>query len=265
MPPRQIWHNSNTGTVHWLSRQCKSKPTLVFNIPQNTLNQQRKKNMLHDPNEQKVNWTTLDIRSTDITAVKIKTHNCVVLIFNLYCNCTHNNSLLKSKEYMQQEATQITQNEQNTSMIWLGDFNWHHPQWDEERNSHLFTQQNLGAAQTLVNTTIKRNMHTTPPKNLPALKAMSTSNYTCTDNIFFSANLTNKIIICTTIPEDQPAKSNHIPIDTTLETNTTAVTTKQKYNYRQTIWEEFNKTLKANPPWLLTQPLKKTSTSNSTQ
>ena len=68
-------------------------------------------------------WTTLDSRSPDITAVKIKTHNSVILIFNLYCDCTHNDSLLKLKEYIQQEATQTTQNEQNTSMIWLGDFN----------------------------------------------------------------------------------------------------------------------------------------------
>ena len=62
-------------------------------------------------------WTALDIRSPDITVVKIKTHNGVVLIFNLYCDCTHNDSLLKLKEYIQQEAAQTTQNEQNTSMI----------------------------------------------------------------------------------------------------------------------------------------------------
>ena len=181
-------------------------------------------------------WTALDIRSPDIKAVKIKTCNGVVLIFNLYCDCTHNNSLLKLKEFIQQEATQTTQNEQNTSMIWLGDFNWHHPQWDKERNPHLFIQQNLDATQTLIDATIERNMHMTLLKNLPTLKAMSTGNYTCTDNIFISADLLDKIIICTTIPEDQPAKSDHIPINTTLEINTTATTTKPKYNYRQTIW-----------------------------
>ena len=189
-------------------------------------------------------WTTLDIRSPDITAVKIKTCNGVVLIFNLYCDCTHNDSLLKLKEYIQHEAAQTTQNEQNTSMIWLGDFNRHYLKWDKERNSYLFTWQNLDATQTLIDATIERSIHRTLLKNLLTLKAMSTVNYTRTDNVFISANLLDKIIICTTIPEDQPAKSNHIPIDTTLESNTTAATTKPKYNYRQIIWEDFNKILK---------------------
>ena len=39
-------------------------------------------------------------------------------------------------------------------MIWLGDFNQHHPQWEEERNCHLFTWQNLDASQTLIDAII---------------------------------------------------------------------------------------------------------------
>ena len=36
-------------------------------------------------------------------------------------------------------------------IIWLGDFNRHHPLWDEERNAHMFTKAALEAAQPLIN------------------------------------------------------------------------------------------------------------------
>ena len=34
-------------------------------------------------------------------------------------------------------------------VIWLGDFNRHHPMWDEERHAHLFTRAALEVAQLL--------------------------------------------------------------------------------------------------------------------
>jgi len=35
-------------------------------------------------------------------------------------------------------------------IVWLGNFNRHHPLWDEGRNAHLFTRSNLEKAQEII-------------------------------------------------------------------------------------------------------------------
>ena len=52
-------------------------------------------------------------------------------------------------------------NRAGESVIWLGDFNRHHPLWDEERNAHLFTKAALMAAQTLLDLISKYDMQMT--------------------------------------------------------------------------------------------------------
>ena len=91
-------------------------------------------------------------------------------------------------------------------MIWLGNFNRHHPQWGNQQKTHLFTRSNLDEAQILINAIIDYNLQMTLPKRLPTLIAMSTGNYTRTDNIFISSTLIEKLTTCTTVLEDQPAK-----------------------------------------------------------
>jgi len=50
------------------------------------------------------------------------------------------------KKHLRREEVSGTNGSSNEHMIWLGDFNRHHPEWDEERNSHLFTRENLDEA-----------------------------------------------------------------------------------------------------------------------
>lgn len=53
------------------------------------------------------------------------------------------------KEFMRGRNARAREGE-NEQFIWLGDFNRHHPIWDEERNAHLFTRGALDAAQPLL-------------------------------------------------------------------------------------------------------------------
>ncbi|KAF8498930.1 hypothetical protein JB92DRAFT_2582350, partial [Gautieria morchelliformis] len=81
------------------------------------------------------------------------------------------------------------------------------------------------------------------PKGIPTLKAMSTGNLTCTDNVFVSTELLESIITCTTVPEDQPAKSDHYLVDTTLEVTTKFTVDTPRYNCKQADWGPFNEGL----------------------
>ena len=75
------------------------------------------------------------------------------------------------------------------------------------------------------------------------LIAMSTGNYTRTDNVFISSTLIERLTTCTTVPEDQPAKRNHFPIDTTLELKVHTAEKTQKFNFHKTNWKKFKELL----------------------
>ena len=49
-----------------------------------------------------------------------------------------------------------------------GDFNCHHPLWDEEHNHHLFTAAALVDSNRLLEIVADHNMEMTLPKDLPA-------------------------------------------------------------------------------------------------
>ena len=103
-------------------------------------------------------WSAIDVGSPDVTAVKIKTHTGSVIIYNLYCDCTHSDSLRNLKKHLQ-ACTQARENrEEDAEMIWLCDFNRHHPQWDDKQNTHLFMRSNVDEAQILINATIDYNV-----------------------------------------------------------------------------------------------------------
>jgi hypothetical protein len=83
------------------------------------------------------------------------------------------------------------------------------------------------------------------PTKLPTLKAMATGNYTRTDNVFISSDLVENLISWKTVPEDQPPKMDHFPIDTVIELSIKTSAQRPRPNYRQVDWKKYNKALKA--------------------
>jgi hypothetical protein len=50
-------------------------------------------------------------------------------------------------------------------MVWIGDFNRHHPMWEEDANSHLFKSENF--ISPLLNLLYRHNMLLALPKSIP--------------------------------------------------------------------------------------------------
>ncbi|KAI0308772.1 hypothetical protein OF83DRAFT_1044737, partial [Amylostereum chailletii] len=90
--------------------------------------------------------------------------------------------------------------------IWMGDFNRHSPAWDEPRNSHLFTNRNLAAADVLLNLASHFDMDMALPKHIPTLRAHATKNWTRVDNVWISSEMSNRIVECNTKPDQIPPK-----------------------------------------------------------
>jgi len=99
-------------------------------------------------------------------------------------------------------------------VIWIGDFNLHHPLWDKEHNSHLFTRGNLEKSQVLI---AELDFQKALPNDIPTLQALATGNHTRPDNVFISSQIMGHITRCTMLPDERPARSDHIPVVTEVE------------------------------------------------
>ena len=69
-------------------------------------------------------------------------------------------------------------------MIWAGDFNRHHPLWDNNKDVHLFTKLATRNAESLIAILAEYEMQMLLPKGLPTLQHMRTKKYSWPDNVF---------------------------------------------------------------------------------
>ena len=130
-------------------------------------------------------------------------------------------------------------------MIWLGDFNRHHPIWEDERNSHLLTTPFLTKAKPLINLITDHSMYMPLPKDTPTLQASNTKNWTRVDNVFCTDHTAESFASCTTDPKRRGPTTDHVPILSSIELEIPKTTKEVKHNYRDVDWEEFNNRLKA--------------------
>ena len=188
------------------------------------------------------NWDEIPLDSTDVTGVRLHGDFGVISLLNIYNDCENNRSIEVVRRWMRGRGTR-REREGNERFIWLGDFNRHHPIWDEERNAHLFTRAALEAAQPLLELIGHYDMHMALPKDIPTLEACTTKNFTRVDNVFCSAGLVDTFTSCDTFPQWRPQKTDHMPIISILEIEPEIVAYVGKPNFKLTDWEEFRKTL----------------------
>jgi len=185
-------------------------------------------------------WKTVSIPGTnDITAVQVTGVYGRITIFNIYNDCTHNNTLTTLTDYMTTNRAAIYNND-NNFVLWCGDFNRHHPSWDNDDDKRLFTPAAIRNADILINHLADWNMTMALPKGIPTLKHMVTRRYSRPDNVFCTDNLLDYITKCDVAPELRPTNTDHFPIATTLQLPSTHITPKHSHNFKMTEWKDFN-------------------------
>lgn len=186
-------------------------------------------------------WDQINIDSPDAVGIKVKTDMGQILIINIYCDIAHSRTLHDAMTATVREVNKIRGSQAH--VLWMGDFNRHHPRWDELRNSHLFTHENLDKAQILINCTDDLGLQMILPRNLPTLKAMATGNYTRPDNVFASPGIVERLASCKPIERETPPRTDHFPIVTRIVTSTAKTVDKEIFNFKETDWKEFRKDL----------------------
>lgn len=180
-------------------------------------------------------WTQLPVDSTDITAIQIESEDITLRIFNIYNDGNHSHNLT-TLDRVTRTQTKAANDNNPVHTLWMGDFNRHHPMWDEERNHHLFTATNLDAAQVIIDMLATYDMGMVLPPGMPTLEATGTKNYTRPDNVFCDRNFTDSFISCTTDPEKRPPTTDHLPIISTIDMIPPLIKDKPRFNYRATDW-----------------------------
>jgi len=193
-------------------------------------------------------WHAVQINSPNVMAIELTSASGKVRIYNVYNPCNDNDTIIFLERHMLSEQrlrdsnTNIAEGE---NIIWMGDFNRHHPMWEPSSNTHLFTAANLDAAGMLINLLAIYNLVQVLPKGIATLEASNTKNLTRPDNVFCSADLMQAFASCTVEYHLRPIITDHFPIISSLEFHPEIATSAPKPNYRETDWESFNETLAA--------------------
>ena len=173
--------------------------------------------------------------TNDLTAIQLKNGHRKLTIFNIYNDCTHSNTETTLRTYLQANNRRII-SENDDSMIWAGDFNRHHPLWDRDEDTHLFTGQAQRAAEKLIELLAEHDMTMALPKGPPTLQHMSSKRHSRPDNVFCTPNLRENIIRCEVAPSHRPTCTDHYPIVTHLTTPQIRLAASPNPNFRDADW-----------------------------
>lgn len=193
------------------------------------------------------NWEQLNFLSRDVTALRIKGTWGMLSMFNIYNDCEHNDTLDMLTQYHRTHKHDISGNEsmqQDHHLLWLGDFNRHHPYWDRPEDNRLFTTQAHEAAELLLKTIADLGMDLVLTKGTPMHQHYVTKKWTRLDQVFATEHIMEVITICDTLPEERGIKTDHVPIITVIDINMMKAPTQIARNFKDIDWETFRDILK---------------------
>ena len=187
--------------------------------------------------------------SPDVTSTKITQGTTKILVINVYNDCKHNDALDAVSQFLNHQFPNDHVPD-DTHIILAGDFNRHHPSWEEERNAHLTTNERL--LHPLMDIINRFDLRMALPPNRPSLRALSTGNWTRPDNVWCTSHSLDLFTSCDTNPGLQGPNTDHLPILSKLDIPITRSTPRPSRNFRGTNWDEFSKhldaTLSSYPP-----------------
>ncbi|PPR07079.1 hypothetical protein CVT24_010980, partial [Panaeolus cyanescens] len=184
-------------------------------------------------------WRALEVEeSADITAIQLSGPLNSLTIFSIYNDCNNRDSERALSRFMSRNRNTLLSN--GGHVLWGGDFNRHHPLWDNDEDHRLFTSQATSDAEQLIQLLAEWDMEMALPKGIRTLEHMRTKNLSRPDNVFCTAHTSHRIIKCDTVPELRPPNTDHIPIGTVLDISKIETNPERRRNFRMTDWEAFN-------------------------
>ena len=191
-------------------------------------------------------WEQIEFPSSDVTAISIKGEWGKLALFNIYNDCNHDNTLDLLAQFHKRHinklmGNEVTQNKHH--VVWLGDFNRHHPCWDSMVNSDLFSEEALDKADSLIQTLADIGLDLALPAGIPTHKHNVTKRWSRLDQVFVTEHTLEAMLQCEALPTEQGLNTDHFPIISTLDINVEITPKKEISNFRDVDWKEFREAL----------------------
>ena len=181
-------------------------------------------------------YSILPVMHSDIMAVHFKGEHRFLSLFNIYNEITNNDTISCLDSFLDRH-TQLIHPSVTVSVVWLGDFNRHHPLWEDDANERLFEPTDYIAP--LLNLLYKNKMLLTLPKGLLTYQTAA-GIWTRLDNVWRCSTPDDLITRCDVVPAMCPPMADHLPIVTELSLLLPRAPEIQVLDFRQADWPEIN-------------------------
>ena len=193
-------------------------------------------------------WKQIDFPSGDITIIAIHGNWGELLLYNIYNDCTTNDTVIQLETFNRTRPSpnrsNINGNNSNTQpTIWLGDFNRHHPHWDNPNDTRLFTKAAIQDAEVLINVIAEMGLDLALPPGIPTHLHNVSKKWTRLDHVFITEDHMDTVIICKALAGTPGVNTDHLPILTSLDLDLARAPSNPPKNFQNVNWEEFEKDL----------------------
>ena len=206
-------------------------------------------------------WRQIDFPSGDVTIIQLNGRWGELTLFNIYNDCVKNDTINLLEKFTQTITTSSGRNTNNAKpIIWMGDFNRHHPHWDNPTDTRLFTKTAISNAEILISAVAGLGMDLALPSSIPTHLHNVSKKWTRLDQVFISEDHLDSIVTCDTLRDTPGINTDHLPILTTLDLNLTRAPKTSPRNFRNVDWESFEKAFtaridRAGPPTRIRSPV----------
>jgi hypothetical protein len=144
-------------------------------------------------------WENIDFPSGDVVITVLKGNWGKLILFNIYNDGNNNNTINQLKMFHRSRPDVVEQSEVGTPhILWLGDFNRHHPHWDNLNDMRLFTTEAMNAAEVLIEAVASLGLELALPSGLPTHFHNVTKKWSRLDQVFISEHSADLIEACET-------------------------------------------------------------------
>ena len=173
--------------------------TPIYPTPHSTMPDRSRVITLIRSNISTDTWMQLDFPSSNVVVIQIVGNWGKITIFNIYNDCDNNNTIKLLSNYYSRNRNRLEQAEVGTAyVIWLGDFNCHHPLWDDTNNDQLFTPKVMDAAEVLIEAIADIGLELALPSRTPMHQHNVTKSWSWLDQVFLSDHAEHMLISCDT-------------------------------------------------------------------
>ena len=176
---------------------------------------------------------------SDITAARFKGDNGFLSVFNIYNEITNNDTLTCLDSFLMCNA-QLVRPSPMDSVMWLGDFNRHHPLWEDKANERLFEPEDF--ISPLIELLYRNEMLLALPKGIPTYQSAAGS-WTRPDNVWRCNTPDDPILRCDVVPAIRPPLADHMPIITIVNMPCPRAAEAHALDFRQANWIKVNEDL----------------------